>query len=96
MIHNKYPAIKLIPNIIPNIIKPSFILVFFLNKNNRPRPAFIHKPDMHAPKLIPSSKYKLVITTLEAQFGIVPIIVANSGAKYLLDPKKLVNVSCPI
>ena len=66
------------------IVKLFFIFVFLLNKKTSPSPAFMQRPEIHAPKLKPPSKYTFVIATLAAQFGITPISDANNGAKYLL------------
>ena len=60
-----------------------------------PKPELTNKPANKAPKDKVPDKYNSVIKTLEAQFGIKPIIDVNRGAKYLLASMKLVKFSCP-
>lgn len=69
------------------INKVSFLLLLF-NNTTIPNPAFINSPDTNAPKDKLFKTNNSTIITEEAQLGINPIIVANRGAKYLLEIKK--------
>ena len=58
-----------------------------------PKPELTRRPANKAPKDNVPDKYNSLTKTLEAQFGIRPIIEANKGAKYLFVDMKLLKAS---
>ena len=75
--------------------KFSFQFLFCFNNTIKPKPAFTHKPATSALNASPPSKNNCVSTTLEAQFGIKPMITAKIGCQYLLVFKNACKLSCP-
>ena len=71
----------------------SFKFLFCLNRINNPNPEPVNNPDIQLPNGIIFSKYNSVITILEAQFGIKPIILDKIGLNILLLFIKLDNDS---
>ena len=69
---------------IKRIIIFSFFCLFCLNSINNPTPEPANKPEIQLPKGIRFWIYNSVIMTLDAQFGINPIIDVISGDKILL------------
>ena len=57
------------------------MFLYSLNKTIMPRPEFTNKPAKRAPNDNVPDRYNSVIKTLEAQFGIKPIMEVNKGAK---------------
>ena len=68
----------------------SFKFLFCLKRTNNPTPEPDSSPAIQLPKVITFSKYSSVMITLEAQFGISPIILVNIGERILLFSVKLV------
>ena len=78
------------------IINKVFLMFFLLfSKQTNPKPEFINNPPNKDPKEIPFITNNSLKRTLEAQFGIKPIITENNGDKYLLDCKNTLILSSP-
>ena len=78
------------------MMSKTFLAVFmFLIKSIIPRPELTNKPANKAPNGSAPSRYNSVISKLEAQFGIRPIIEQYNGERYLLDNMKLIKFSSP-
>ena len=65
------------------------------NNTTKPNPALTINPANVAPNEILPLIYKFVTITLDAQFGINPMIVAYSGVKYLLFCRNETKVCSP-
>ena len=79
------------------IIKTALLALFLFFKSSIiPRPELTSNPASKAPNEMSSSANNFVISRLEAQLGIKPIIEANNGVKYLLEVKKVAKVSHPM
>ena len=61
-----------------------------------PRPELTNKPANKAPKDKEFFKYSSVTKTLEAQFGMSPMMDVNKGARYLFVVIKPMNLSSPM
>ena len=60
------------------------MFLFCLNSISNPNPEPVNNPDIQLPNGKIFSRYNSVITTLDAQFGISPIILDNIGLNILL------------
>ena len=100
--HKYYIKLRIIPHIlekiinINSIIKFSLIFLFCLNKINKPSPEPDNKPAIQLPNGIISLIYNSVITTLDAQFGIKPMILEIIGLNILLLFTNVVIISLSI
>ena len=77
------PVIIEITNKIEIIRNESFIDSLFFNKIKSPKPAFVDKPEIKAPKDNADLIYNITIKTEIAQFGIKPIKDEITTCKYL-------------
>ena len=78
------------------IIKFSFIFLFCLNNTNKPKPDPDNNPAIQLPNGIMFLIYNSVITTLDAQFGIKPMILDIIGLNILLLFTNVVMLSLSI
>ena len=77
------------------IMNVFFKLLYSLNKIMIPKPELTKRPANKAPNDNVPDKYSSLTKTLEAQFGIIPIMDVNKGAQYLFEDMKLLKLSCP-